>query len=130
MVSSGFGRGDTNTWLVDILKELDFLELLELRGDCGMVLRRLRRRLVRGDMRINIKTLIVRGGEYAKSQALKFESAKDDLGLQNMTVTHIPDPEARESVQDPDIESTDDEDRDGGFVFGFGSVPPGSLFGR
>ena len=38
---------------------------------------------------------------------LKFESAKDDLvGLQNMTVTYILDPEL---VQDPGAESSTDE---------------------
>ena len=95
-----------DTWFINILKELDFLELLDLRGDCGQVLRRLRRRLMRGVLQINIKTLIVRGGGYAKTQALKFESVKDDLGLQNMTITYIPDPEARESVQDHDVESS------------------------
>ena len=47
-----------------MLSGLDFLELLGLRGDCGLVLRRLRRRLVRGVMQMNIKTLIVRGGGY------------------------------------------------------------------
>ena len=62
--------------MLDMLKELDFLELLELAGDCGLVLRRLRRRLVRGVMQINIKTLIVHGGGYAKIQALKFESVR------------------------------------------------------
>ena len=103
VVSSGFNGGDT--WLLDMLKELGSLDLLDLRGDCGQVLRRFRRRLMRGVMQINIKTLIVRGGGYTKTQALKFESVKDDLGLQNMTVTYIPDPEARESVQD-DAESS------------------------
>jgi hypothetical protein len=47
-------------------------------------------------MRTDIKTLIVRGGEYAKSQALKLESVKDDVGLEDMTVTYIPDPGAYE----------------------------------
>ena len=61
-------------------------------------------------MRINIETLIVRGGEYAKSQALKLESVKDDIGLQNMTVTYILDPEAYEAfAQDSDAESSSDD---------------------
>ena len=110
-VLAGTQPDKKDVWLVDLLEELDFLELLELEGDCGQVLRCLRRRLVRGVMRINIKTLIVHGGEYAKTQALKFESAKDDLGLENMTVTYyyIPDPEARGSVQNPDVESSTDD---------------------
>jgi len=102
--------GDEDVWLVDMLGGLDLLELLELGGDCGRVLQRLRRRLVRGIMRINIETLIVRGGEYAKSQALKLESVKDDIGLQSMTVTYILDPEAYEAfAQDSDAESSSDD---------------------
>ena len=106
------GLGDEDMWLVDMLGDPDFLDLLELGGDCGRVLQRLRHRLVRGIKRVcDIETLIVRGGEYAKSQALKLESAKDDLGLKNMTVTYILDPEVYEGLaQDPDAEtSTDDE---------------------
>jgi hypothetical protein len=67
-------------WLI-CFEDLESLEVLELGGDCGQVLRRLRRRMARGTMWVNIKTLIVRGGEYAKSQAFKFESVKDSLGL-------------------------------------------------
>ena len=103
--------GDEDIWLADMLGEPDFLDLLELGGDCGWVLRRLRRRSVRGIMRIcDIKTLIVRGGEYAKSQALKLESVKDDIGRQNMTVTYILDPEAHEPTRDLDSESSSDDD--------------------
>ena len=107
--------GDEDVWLVDMLGDPDFLELLELGGDCGRVLQRLRRRLVRGAMRIcDIKTLIVCGGEYAKSQVLKLESVKDGLGLGSMTVTYIPDPEVYEGfVRDVNAESSsDDEDWD------------------
>jgi len=110
LVDPGFGNEDL--WLVDMLGDPDFLDLLELGGDCGRVLQRLRHRLVRGIIPIcDIKTLIVRGGEYAKSQALKLESVKDDLGLKNMTVTYVADPEVYEGLaQDPDAEtSTDDE---------------------
>jgi len=60
-------------------------------------------------MTIGIGTLIVRGGEYAKSQALKFESVKDYIGLENMTVTYILDPEAYEGLaENPDGESSSD----------------------
>jgi hypothetical protein len=106
--------GCEDVWLIDLFAKPDFLELLELGGDCGQVLRRLRRRMVRGARWIDIQTLIVRGGEYAKSEASKFESVKDSLGLHRMTVTYIPDPEAREwFVPDPDAESSsDDEDWD------------------
>jgi len=103
-----FGREDR--WLADMLMELSPLELLDLGGNCGWVLRRLRRRMA-GAMLIRIQTLIVRGGVYAMSQASKLESAKDDLRLQNMTVTYIQDLEAQEwIVQDPDAESSSDEE--------------------
>jgi hypothetical protein len=106
--------GDEDAWLVDLFEKLDSLEHLELGGDCGQVLRRLRRRIARGPMRVNIKTLIVRGGEYAKSQAFKFGSFKDCLDPHQTTVTYIPDPEAHEGLApDPDAEnSSDDEVRD------------------
>ena len=104
--------GDEDMWLVDMLGDPDFLDLLELRGDCGWVLQRLRHRLVRGIKRVcGIKTLIVRGGKRAGSQVLKLESVKDGLGLQDMMVTYIPYPEAHERVtRYPDAEIlTDDE---------------------
>ena len=103
--------GDEDKWLVDMLENINFLELLELGGDCGRVIRRLRRRLVRGVMRIDIRTLKVRGGRYAKSEALKLEDVKDDIGLQNMTVIHNPDPELYERLRrSTDIESSSDDD--------------------
>ena len=62
-------------------------------------------------MQIDIRTLIVRGGEHAKIQALRLENAKDDIGLQNMTVTYIPDPRAYErAAGNPDIESSSDDE--------------------
>jgi len=44
-------------------------------------------------------TVIIRGGEYAKAQAFKLETAKEDLGLRDMTVAYIEDPEAREGLK-------------------------------
>ena len=116
--------GDEDAWLVDLLGELDPLGILELGGDCGQVLRRLRHGIARGVMWFDVKTLIVRGGEYAKSQALRFEDAKDDLGMENMTVTYIPDYEvcelaqghSAESSSDDEVpdEDSDEDDEDGG----------------
>ena len=108
--------GGEDGWLLGLFKKLGTLEHLELGGDCGQVLRSLRRGIVRGAMRVNIKTLIVRGGEYAKSQAFKFGRFKDRLDPRQMTVTYIPDPEAHEGLAPgPDAEnSSDDEVRGGG----------------
>jgi hypothetical protein len=103
--------GDEVVWVVDMLMDLCFLEVLELGGDCGRALQLLRHRLVRGVMQTSIRTLAVRGGEYAKIQALKLESAKDDIGLQGMTVTYAPDPEAYEVFPgNLDAESSNDDD--------------------
>jgi hypothetical protein len=105
---------DEDVWLVDMLMDLPSLEVLELGGDCGWVLRRLRRWLVRDIMQTSIKTLTVHGGEYAKSQALKLESVKDGIGLEDMAVTYILDPGVCEAfAPNPDLESSsDDEDSD------------------
>ena len=88
--------GGEEMWVVDLLGDMTTLDLLELGGDCGRVLKYLRRRLSRGTMRIDIQKLIVRGGEYAKWQALKLERARGDLGLQNMAVACFLDPELNE----------------------------------
>jgi hypothetical protein len=104
-------RGDEDVWLAGVLGQLKSLDRLELGGDCGHVLRRLRRRMLRGIVSVGIDTLIVRGGEYARSQAHKFESVKDEIGLGNTTVTYIPDPGADEGDTDYG-NSSDDEDED------------------
>jgi len=104
--SSLAAPGNEDKWLVDTLTELDFLELLELGGDCGRVLRRLRHRMARGAMRLSVQTLIVHGGGYAKSQAFKLESVKGNLGLQDMAVTYNQDPDAENSRDD---ETRDDD---------------------
>ena len=104
--------GEEDVWLVDLLGKLEFLEVLELGGDCGHVLRRLRHRMVRGVISIRINTLIIRGGGYGEIQALKFESVKDVVGLGDMTVTYIPDPAVCEGFSDFGSESEGDPDLD------------------
>ena len=97
-----------DVWLVGLLGQLEFLEVLELGGDCGHVLRRLRHRMARGVISTRIDTLIVRGGEYAKSQALKFEGAVNATGFGNTTVTYIPDISAHEKFSEFESEDEDD----------------------
>lgn len=57
---------------------------------------------------------MIRGGEYAKSQALKFESIKGVAGLMDTMVNYIPDPGVREGFLDfwgtSEGESEDGED--------------------
>ena len=87
-------------WLAGLLGELEFLELLELGGDCGHVLRHLRHRMLGGVISSGINALVIRGGEYAKSQAFKFDAVKGVMGLGNTTVTYIPDPGVQERYLD------------------------------
>ena len=108
LVDPEFGVEDR--WLVGMFRELIYLDLLELGGDCGWVLRCLRRRVARGAVWLGIRTLVVRGGEYARRQALKLESVKGDLaGLQDTTVTYIQDPEVREELSWSDDESSESD---------------------
>jgi len=68
-------------------------------------------------MRINIEALVVHGREYARDQALKLESAKDGLGLANMTVMYILDPGVSENLvryDTSDGEVWDDDDSEEG----------------
>ena len=63
--------GEEGAWLVHILDKLDFLEFLELWGDCSPALRRLGRRLARSTMQmIDVKTLIVRGKPSVQRSSL------------------------------------------------------------
>ena len=91
-------HGIEETWVTNLLGDMASLDLLELGGDCGRVLKYLRRRLSQGTIRIDVQKLIVRGGEYAKWQALKLERARGDLGLQNMSVACLLDPEVNEGL--------------------------------
>ena len=110
MIQSSLIYEEEEGWFGGLLGELEFLELLELRGDCGHALMRLRHEMVRGIVRIDIDALVVHGGEYAKSQAFKFDAIKDEVGLGNMTVTYIPDPDALEMFSDFESSSEDDWD--------------------
>jgi hypothetical protein len=114
-VQSDLRHGKEDIWLAGLIGELEFLELLELRGDCGHVLRRLRVWMARGEVSVGIKALVVRGGEYAKRQAFKFDCVKGALGLENMTVTYIPDPGSREEFSDIGSSSEGNFDSDGSY---------------
>ena len=64
--------GSEDRWLVDLLAGLEFLEYLELGGDCSQALHSFPHRMVRGVIWVDIETVVVGGGKYAKSQALEF----------------------------------------------------------
>ena len=103
-------HGEEDVWLAGLIGELEFLELLELGGDCGHVLRQLRHRMVRGVISVGINTLVVRGGEYARSQALKFDAVRGEVV--GTTVTYILDPAAQERYLEFESSSEDDSDGD------------------
>ncbi|KAF9782925.1 hypothetical protein BJ322DRAFT_1073373 [Thelephora terrestris] len=109
-VQSELRHGQEDKWLVGLLGEMGFLEVLELSADCGHVLRRLRHRMGRGVLSPWINTLVVRGGEYAKTQVSKLDAVKGALGFGGMTVTYIPDPGAHEEYSDFGSSSEDDLD--------------------
>ncbi|KAF9782906.1 hypothetical protein BJ322DRAFT_1110790 [Thelephora terrestris] len=115
-VQSNLMVGGEDKWLAGLLGGLGFLEVLELSGDCGHVLRRLRQDMVRGAVCVRIDTLVVRGGEYAKSQASKLDGAKGARGLEGMTVTYIPDPDTYEEYSDFESSSEGDSDTDGEYA--------------
>jgi hypothetical protein len=98
-------RGKEDVWLAGMLGQLEFVDLLELGGDCGHVLRRLRHRIARGLASVEIDTMVVSGGEYARSQAHKFESVKN--GKEYTVVEYIPDPGVCEG--DMDFEGSDSD---------------------
>jgi hypothetical protein len=105
-------HGEEDRWLVGVLGKLEFLELLDLGGDCGHVLRRLRHRLARGAISLRINSLVIRGGEYAETQALKFRSNMDVMGLQGTTVTYILDPGTKEGVGVLDVGTSSEDGSD------------------
>ncbi|KAF9782899.1 hypothetical protein BJ322DRAFT_1073202 [Thelephora terrestris] len=115
-VQSDLMLGEEDKWLAGLLGALGFLEVLELSGDCGHVLRRLRQRMVRGAVCVRIDTLVVRGGEYAKSQASKLDGIKGAIGFEGMTVTYIPDPGAYERFLDFESSSEGDSDSDNDYT--------------
>ena len=82
-------------WLVGLLRDLKFLEGLELGGECDRALSRLRYCMSRGDISLRIQTLIVHRGGYARTQALVLKDLIDATGL-NVTLICPPDPEVQE----------------------------------
>ena len=78
-------------WMVCLIRELESLEDLEIWGQCGGLLRYLRRLMMRGSPLPRIKTLTVHSGGTGRRQALRLKDVMDGLGL-GTTVICIPDP--------------------------------------
>ena len=90
-------------WVVCLMRELESLEDLEIRGQCGGLLRYLRRLMMRGSPLPPIKTLTVHSGGTGRRQAFRLKDIMDGLGLETV-VTCIPDPR---------VPDDDDLDEDG-----------------
>ena len=90
-------------WMVCLVRDLGSLEDLELRGQCGCLLRYLRRMMVRGYPLPRIKTITVHSGRTGIRQALRLKDTADGLGL-GIIVTCTP---------DPGVPDGDDRDEDG-----------------
>ena len=83
--------GPEVAWVVCLMRELESLEDLEIRGQCGCLLRYLRRMMMREYPLPHIKTLAVHSGGTGIRQALRLEEVMDGLGLGTI-VTCTPDP--------------------------------------
>ena len=102
-------------WLIELLRHLKFLEVLELGGECGRALSRLRYYMAREATSFHIQTLTVRrgGGEYARRQALRLKRLFDVASL-NITMVCIPEiHEERGAKADADSSSDEWEEDDG-----------------
>ena len=84
-------------WVVCLMGELESLEDLEIRGQCGGLLRHLRRSMMRGSLLPRIKTLRVYSGGTGRRQALRLKDVMDGLGL-GTVVACIPDPGVLDDV--------------------------------
>ena len=68
-------------WLIFLMCDLRSLEDLEIRGQCGCLLRDLRWLMMRGYPLPHIKTITVYSGGAGICQALRLKDALDGLGL-------------------------------------------------
>ena len=82
-------------WLIGLLRDLEFLEYLELGGKCGRVLRRLRHEMAQEAVSLHIDAVTVCGGEYERRQALQLKDHFYAAGL-NITLIFVADPGVHE----------------------------------
>ena len=90
-------------WVVCSMSELESLEDLEIRGQCGYLLRYLRRLMMREYLLPRIKTLRVHSGRVGILQALRLKDVTDGLCLGIIVIC----------TPDPAISDDDDWDEDG-----------------
>ena len=98
-------------WVVCLMRDLGSLEDLELWGQCGYLLRYLRRMVMQEYPLPRIKTLTVYYGATGVLQVLRLKEVVDGLGL-GIIMTCIPDPE----VPDDDDWYGDDSSEDWNWV--------------
>ena len=90
-------------WVICLMRELESLEDLEIRGHCGCLLRYLRRLMMRGSPLPRIKTLTVHSGGTGRRQAFRLKDVMDGLGLGTIVTC----------ITDPGVLDEDDLDEDG-----------------
>ena len=96
-------------WFIELLRDLKFLEGLELEGECDRALSRFRHYVSHEAISLRIQTLTVRRGGYTRRQALRLKRSFDAAGL-NITFIFIPDPWVREGrTVEADADSSSDE---------------------
>ena len=87
--------GPEFNWLSGLLRDLEFLEHLELGGECGEGLRWLCEEMTQDRMHLRIRSLTVRCGEHERRQALRLKYLADAAGVTTALIC-TPDPRVRE----------------------------------
>jgi hypothetical protein len=107
MISSPFSQ--ELEWFIELLGDLEFLEHLDIGGECGRALRWLRHEIAREAISPRLKTLTVRSGESERHQALVLKHLVNATGL-DMTLICIPDPRVHEEGRvEADTDSSSDD---------------------
>ena len=95
-------------WCTRLLRDLKYLDHLELRGECGDMILWLCREITKGTRSLPIQTLTVRCGEPKRHQGLKLKCLADAAGL-TMTLVCASDPAAHEGEVGMDPGDSDNE---------------------
>ncbi|KAF9782902.1 hypothetical protein BJ322DRAFT_1073218 [Thelephora terrestris] len=103
--------GSEFDWLSRLLQDLEFLEHLELGGECGEGLRWLCGEMTQDRMHSGVETLTVRCGEHERPQALKLKRLADAAGV-TTTLICASDPRVHEEREAGTSRGDLDDERD------------------
>ena len=96
-------------WFIVLLRDLMWLEHLELDGECEDAIQWLCREMKEGTRSLPIQTLTVRCGKHVRRQALRLKRLADAAGL-TTTLVRVPDPGAyKKGEVETDPEGSCDE---------------------